>query len=69
MALENSNIELVKILNDNFKNPFIALSSEGNFISYNKRAAELFRITAKTGNIFDFFDRMLAIQFHNMKCL
>lgn len=62
MTLENSNIELLKILNENFKNPFIAVSVEGNIISYNKQASELFRITEKTGNIFDFLDENTSLE-------
>jgi PAS domain S-box-containing protein len=62
MTLENSNIELIKTLNENIKNPFIAVSPEGNIISYNKRAAELFKITDKTGNIFDFFEDNTSLE-------
>lgn len=62
MTSENSYIELIKTLNENIKNPFIAVSAEGNMISYNKQAAELFKITGKKGNIFDFFDDNTSLQ-------
>ncbi|HSD62534.1 MAG TPA: PAS domain S-box protein [Ignavibacteriaceae bacterium] len=54
MAKENINIELIKILKENFKNPFIALSAEGNIITYNRQAANFFTIKEEDTNIFDF---------------
>ncbi len=56
MAKENSNIDLIKVLNENIKNPFIAVSTEGNLIAYNKQAVKLFKIKDKAGNIFDYLE-------------
>ncbi len=56
MAKENPNIELLKILNENIKDPFLAISAEGNILSFNKQAAKLFNIKEKTGNVFDYFE-------------
>ncbi len=53
MPEEKINIEMLKVLNENIKNPFIALSPEGNIISYNKQAAILFSIKENDVNIFD----------------
>ena len=55
MSKENQNIDLIYVLRENIKNPFIAVSAEGNIITYNKQAGQLFNIKEKSGNIFDFF--------------
>ena len=56
MAKENPNIDLIKVLNENIKNPFIAISNEGNIIVCNKQAVKLFKLKDKAGNIFDYFE-------------
>ncbi len=56
MAKENPNIDLIKVLNENIKDPFIAISAEGNIIAYNKQAVKLFKIKDIAGNIFDYFE-------------
>ena len=56
MSKENQNIELINVLRENIKNPFIAVSAEGNIISFNKQAGRLFNIKERAGNIFDFFN-------------
>ena len=56
MPKQNPNIELINILNENIKNPFLAVSAEGNILSYNKQASKLFKISKKQGNIFDFLN-------------
>ncbi len=62
MTKEDPNIELIKILNENFKNAFLTLSAEGNILSYNRQARKLFDIGDKTGNIFDFLDENSSVE-------
>jgi len=62
MSKEKSNIELIRVLTENIKNPFIAISAEGNIISFNKQAAKLLLIKEKVGNIFDYFDKDSAFE-------
>ncbi len=62
MSKEKSNIELIRVLSENIKNPFIAISSEGNIISFNKQSAKLFLFKEKAGNIFDYFNKDSAFE-------
>ena len=62
MAKEKTNIELIKVLSENIKNPFIAITSDGNIISYNKQASKLISLKEKAGNIFDYFDKDSAFE-------
>ena len=62
MAKEKTNIELVRVLSENIKNPFIAMTADGNITSFNKQAANLISFKEKTGNIFDYFDKDSAFE-------
>jgi len=62
MPEENINIELLKALNENIKNPFIAVSPEGNIISSNKQALTYFAIKEPRSNIFDFLTESSAVE-------
>jgi PAS domain S-box-containing protein len=62
MAEENIHIELLKVLNENIKNPFIVVSPEGNVISYNKQTSNLFTITEEEANIFDFLTEESSLE-------
>ncbi len=62
MAIEKTNIDLIRVLNENIKNPFIAMTAEGNITSFNKQAAKLISFKEKAGNIFDYFDKDSAFE-------
>ncbi len=62
MAKEKSNIELIRVLSENIKNPFIATTAEGNIISFNKQSAKFFSFEEKAGNIFDYFNKDSAFE-------
>ena len=62
MAKEKSNMELIRVISENIKNPFIALSAEGNIISFNKQSSKLFLFKEKVGNIFDYFEKESAFE-------
>ncbi len=62
MSRETSNIELIRVLSENIKNPFIAMSAEGSIISFNKPALRLLSIGDKAGNIFDYLDKDSAYE-------
>lgn len=62
MPEDKINIEMLKVLNENIKNPFIALSPEGNIISYNKQASNLFLIKENEPNIFNLLQEDSSIE-------
>ena len=56
MSKEKLNMDMLEVLNENIKNPFLIISPEGNIVSYNKQASHSFAIKSDTGNIFDYLD-------------
>lgn len=66
MAKEKTNIDLIRVLSENIKNPFIAATAEGNIVSFNKQSAKLFLFKEKAGNIFDYFDKDSAFELSSL---
>ena len=62
MAKDNINTEMLNVLNENIKYPFITVAVEGNMLSFNKPASSLFGIKENGGNIFDYFDEETSYQ-------
>lgn len=65
MSADNqTNSNVLKILTENIKLPFLALDKMGNIFSYNDEAASLFTIRNKSQNIFDILTNKSSEEFN-----